>query len=417
MFTVEDNAKIGKYLCGLILAKYKNTRQFCKAYLEKQFNHSYTDKQLGNLSNRMSQMIKGEKSIQLSDLPIFCELLEVSCEEIITAGKRYQPISGHVTNYEIAFSNDKDKWEEYINRSDNLILNSDEYNKTVIDYALEFKNYDFLKYLTDKKYIWFVDDSNHDIKDHIYGFCAGTSIKRREISSRDFLGIDLKYHCEERGLRQKMIALAMENKDYNMLTALKAREIPFLYQKCRYPQPPTDVYDYYDERVIEEIVLSENEVLKYFTEEFEITDQFGIRQKFIYPYIGEVLERLIEVKSKNVEYVIRRITEHNKAIYNKLSAMINEAFEERKSRFNYSSRIKAPVESVVNDTMVFYDFNEDDGFLSYYYSKTKKGILKFCSNVICVHIKIGNPILDLLIDKLNESYDSVRNIQPDTSSY
>lgn len=50
-------------------------------------------------------------------------------------------------------------------REDKLFLNCDEYRKTVIDYALEFNNYKFIKYLLDEEYIWFVDNSKE-------GYCT-----------------------------------------------------------------------------------------------------------------------------------------------------------------------------------------------------------------------------------------------------
>ena len=42
------------------------------------------------------------------------------------------------------------------------ILNPDEYDKTAIDYALEAGNYPFLKYLTEKGYIWFVGEDKKE---------------------------------------------------------------------------------------------------------------------------------------------------------------------------------------------------------------------------------------------------------------
>ena len=213
MFEIEkDNAKIGKHLEKLILSKHKSIRKFCKKYLELS-RGNYDEKELDNMATRMSAITNGKKSIQFYDLPIFCKLLEVSCEEIITAGQHYEPISGHVTNYEIAFSKDRDKWEKYINRPDKLILNSDEYCKTVIDYALEFKNYDFLKYLMDKNYIWFVDNSERDCTQQANGFGAGTSIKKRKIYDVDSLDAELMNPEKENKLRQSLISLAIENRD------------------------------------------------------------------------------------------------------------------------------------------------------------------------------------------------------------
>lgn len=89
MFEIEnDNAKIGKHLEKLILLKYGKIRPFCRKYLELSIGN-YDEKELDNMATRMSAIIKGKKSIQFYDLPIFCKLLEVSCEEIITAGRHY----------------------------------------------------------------------------------------------------------------------------------------------------------------------------------------------------------------------------------------------------------------------------------------------------------------------------------------
>lgn len=400
MFEIEkDNAKIGKHLKKLILSKHKSIRQFCEKYLKcvnENDNYQVEVKELDNMATRMSAIIKGKKSIQFYDLPIFCKLLEVSCEEIITAGQHYEPISGHVTNYEIAFSKDRDKWEKYINRPDKLILNSDEYCKTVIDYALEFKNYDFLKYLMDKNYIWFVDNSKDDGKKYIlnraYRFGAGTSIEKRKFS--DTLDAELMNPIKENKLRQNLIALAIENRDIPMLDTLRAREIPALYETTIGFSTQTSCEDYYDDTVIEEIV-THNEVLDYFTDDIKIKNQFNNPQMFIYPYIGKVLERLIEIKSKNAEYVIRRITEHNQAVYEKLQSLINIAVE------------------ITNlDPMFHFDFNDDEGFLSYMIPGSKEDFVKFCANVIRTDIKSNDPTIEILLNKLNESYDSVRDIKP-----
>lgn len=418
MFQLEkNNEKIGAYLNKLIIAKYEKVRKFCIAYIKLSGLDWKDDSMIAKMQNRMSQIIKGNKAIQTYDLPIFCELLNVSCEEILSAGKHFVPISGHVTNYEIAFSKDKATWEKYINRDDKLILNPDEYNKTVIDYALQFKNYEFLKYLMDSNYIWFVDDSKRDCHEMALGFCAGTSIKRRKIGYQDTLGIELQYHSEERGLRQKMIALAMENNDFEMLTSLRAREVPALYQACSYMNPQTKCKDYYNENVIDEIVKASDKILGYFSEDFIITDHFGYTHRFIYPYMHELLKRLIENKNKYAEAILKRAIEHNNCILKKLSEMIDEAFELSKNSFSYGDDYKAPVEVVIKAAMNYYQFDADDGFLSYMFAKSKKDNPRFCANVVCVEAKSNDLLINSLIEELNRLYSAVRNIQPDISKY
>lgn len=418
MFKLQDNnQKVGNYLNSLIIQKYTKVRRFCIAYLQKAGNNKPSDEEIGKMQNRMSQIIKGNKAIQTYDLPIFCDLLGVSCEQILSAGKCFVPIAGHITNYEVAFSKSKKVWKEYLEREDKLFLNPDEYNKTVIDYAIEFKNYDLLKFLMVKKYIWFIDDSKHDCHERAFGFGAGTSIKRREIGCQDTLGTELEYHSEERGLRQKVIALAMANNDFETLTELKAREVPALYQLCAYNNPRINCYDYYNEDVIAEIVKSSDKVLGYFSEDFPITDQFGYEHWFMYPFMPQVLEQLIKSKSKYAEVLLRRAIEHNQKVYNKLSEMIAEAFELSKSYFNYSDRYKAPIENVIKSAMDYFQFEADDGFLSYMFARAKHDCPRFCANIIDVKAKSDDLLIGSLISQLNQSYESVRNIQPDTSGY
>lgn len=412
----EDKVKIGQYLKQLIEnSTYRNVRSFCKKYL-KLAKCDVTDDSIAKMQNRMSQILKGKKAIQTYDLPLFCELLSVSCEEILSAGKHYEPISGHITNYEIAFSHDKKLWDKYIKREDKLFLNPDEYNNTVIDYALKFKNYEFMKYLMDNNYIWFVDDSKYDCKDRIFGFGAGTSIKRREIGAQDSLLTDL-YNCEKHGLRQKMIALAMENNDFKMLTDLRAREIPSLYQLCLNPMYPTNCKDYCDKEVIQEISKSSDKVLGYFSEEFEIVDQFGNRHKFLYPFLSNVIDRMIQDKNKYTEVILRRAIQHNKQALNKLQSMANEAFELAKSDFNYLDNYKAPVEAIVERAMNYFYYHPDDSFISYFFSRKKGDCPKFCTNIIKATNESGDLLIDDLVKELNSSYYAVCNIKPDTSKY
>lgn len=420
MFKYEkDNKKIGAYIQKLIEKKYPSHRQFCKAYLVAE-GVEPNDEELRKLSNRLSQILKGNKAIQTYDLPYFTDLLCVSCEEILSCGKSFVPVSNHVTNYEIAFSKEPKIWEKYICREDKLILNPDEYNKTVIDYAIEFKNYAFIKYLLNKGYIWFVDDSKYDCSSRCFGFAAGTNIKRREIGSIDTkLDLELKYHCEERGLRQSVIAIAMENKDYDILDTLKAREIPALYQLCQYRvYSPTKCCDYYNEDVIEEVARSNDKTLAYFSDEFQIIQTLSkqeYRSTFIYPFLGDVIEKLIENKSKYAEPVIRKAIEHNEKVLGNLLPMLNEAACYIAE--NYPKGLEITSDIVKKDTMTFYYFFDNDGFVSFLSPLPKKDGKSpmLCSNVIRTKATSSDLLLDSLIKELNKSFEAVQNIETSIS--
>lgn len=409
MFKCENNnQKIGLYLKKLIDAKYPSRRQFCKAYL-LEAGIEVDDVELRKMSNRLSQMIKGKKAIQIYDLPFFTSLLEVSCEEILSCGKTFVPISGHITNYEVAFSKDRQVWQKYLDRPDKLILNYDEYNKTVIDYAIEFKNYDFIKFLIDEKYIWFVDDSKYDTSDRIFGYGAGTSIKRRPIGERDIaLEVELGYRTEKLGLRQKVIALAMENKDFKCLDTFKAREIPALNVLCIYGyNARIRCCDYYNDDVIEAIVQSNDKVFTYFSEEFHIADLKAKEHFFIYPFLNKVIERLVKYDNKKyAEVIIRKAIGHNKKVFNCLSAIIDDAI-------SYVQN-KCPEwmdQNVMSSIMSYFKFFEEDGFVSYWYTKKGEDCVKFYSNVVYCDIVSGDLLLDSLIEEMNEIFNSVKNIE------
>ena len=97
MFVLADNEKIGQYLADCIDERFESRRQFCKKYLEAK-GEQMDNGHMRNMSNRLSQILKGKKEIQLYDLPLFCRLLETSCEDILSAGKNHAPASMRLTN-------------------------------------------------------------------------------------------------------------------------------------------------------------------------------------------------------------------------------------------------------------------------------------------------------------------------------
>lgn len=68
----QDSAKIGRYLSDLIDQKYESKRKFCRAYLEAAKKEP-NNENLTNMANRLSQIIKGNKAIQIYDLPYFTD--------------------------------------------------------------------------------------------------------------------------------------------------------------------------------------------------------------------------------------------------------------------------------------------------------------------------------------------------------
>ena len=401
-----DNTRTGKHLSDLIKnSEYKNDRQFGIAYLKLRDGDANPD-DIQKMQNKICQIKKGNKGIQIEDLPIFSELLGVSIEDILSAGTALTPVLNRKTNYSIAFSKDPAEWESYIQRDDKLILNSDEYDKTAIDYALEAGNYAFLKYLTDKGYIWFVGD---DQKKNYFGFRTGTSIKRREVGFLDTLDSRMKNQDD---LRFKMIALAIRDKDFEMLNTLRAREIPLLYTispilhwtlKCKHLPSSANV-----EQMIESIAASENTAISYFLDEFKTeAESNGRRSTFVFPYAGRVLDKLIIGKriAEGKRFLEKAIV-HNKKVQKKLKKLVEKS-ETSCKEFNSG----LPNSSYYDDTYVKretwreYYFYADTGFVAYYMPFYTKNTTGFITNVINVTASSKDTEVQFLIDELNKTYN------------
>ncbi len=411
MFKI-DKKEISKYLTNLIKEKFPSARQFCIAYFELQYgkdDFDDRDSAIQNLQNRICQIEKGNKGIQIEDLPVFSDLLGVSIENILSAGTVCTPVSNRITNYSIAFSKNPDEWKNYIKRDDKLILNPDEYNKTVIDYALDAGNYPFLKYLMDNGYIWFVGSNN---REYGWSFGAGTNIKRREIGHVDTLDILLN-EKEQEGLRFKVITLAIRNKDFAILDTLHAREFPLLYRithfgnaDCNEPLPRNINIDTF----VKSITKCPYTVQSYFFEDFTIQSSLhNATNTFIFPYAGVVLDIMIAQKNKNVSRFLEKTIEHNKSVLKKLSTCINESTEVYKDYYdNFYKDTRFPVPHNENIVWDYYSFYPETGFVSFrnvIFDKNSP-VRGFITNVIQVSKTSPDPEIQILIDELNETYNT-----------
>lgn len=414
MFTV-DKVEIGRHIADLIdESSFKSARQFGIEYLRVRYG-SVDEDAIPNIQNRISQIINGKKWIQMEDLPIFANLLGVSIEDIVSAGTSSTPSSGRVTNYSIAHSDDPEAWDAYIRREDRLILNPDEYNKTVIDYALEAGNYAFLKFLMDKKHIWFVGDDKKQYHDSFGeygpGFGAGTDIKRRTVGYNDTLDTWLK---DKDDLRFKMMSLAIKNKDFDMLTTLHAREIPLLYTINHFltfnPREDKLPESKNTEQFVQNLASCSNTTLAYFFDPFTIESVIrDEKNTFIFPYAGTLLNQMIKRHEKSTSRFIEKATKWNKQVLSQLQAAINDSVTACKE---YYDPLKCP--DIYNDAFIRaealrdYYFYPNTGFVAFTNARfSKKAPIEgFITNIIHVTIKSSDPELQLLIDELNETYDA-----------
>lgn len=396
MFQLEENnRKIGGYIRHLVNKKYDSERKFCKAYLRLR-GISTDDDETRKMQNRFSQIFNGKKAIQTYDLPIVTELLEVSCEEILSAGKSYVPVSSHITNYDIAFSKDPKVWQSYIDREDKLILNYDEYGKSVLDYAFKFGNYGFLKYLTDNEYIKFRNTADTGFR---YNFGATTTIKRRDISHTDWLEAEIGYSNK---LRMNMLTLAMQNKDFDVLDMLRARETPMLHFAAVYSTKPQETEMYDCSSIVESIADAPNEIIDYYLTEYSVSrEESTMSSCFLYQHLGDVIVAMIKSRDSRVIRVIEKATQHNKKIFSLIRDIYDDAANGIMKQLNCSKTEAA------GRVAKFNCFYENCDVVRVFCQGTKKSIV---ANIIHVDIKAGDAEITKHLLSLNNSYKNVRGI-------
>ena len=386
MFELKSNQEIGSYFAKLMDEKYKNTSDFCRAYMEE-LGENVNDKVLlQKKRNKMTAIRNGNQSIVLTDLPYFTKLLDVSCEEILSAGEVRSYNENHMTNYKLASSHNEKLWQSYVNSEAEFLLNPDEYDKTILDYAFEFKNYGLLKYLVDNEYIWFVEQNPGERCG--IGFGGGTSIKRRPLGSPKIMESRL---TEDDSLRRKMIVLAIENNDIDTLDEFRAREIPLMYHKLR----GAELSVYYDEDLIETASRADKSVLDYFSE--TITIKPTHRQapfQCMYPFIGAMIEKLIEHNNPYADTVLKRCIKHNKNTFDKVNELRFRRYGEGKNAYS----------------MFKLHFYQDNNVVEAYDMKQNDFIV---TNII----RMNKDLDSESIKELNSYYDKILDMAREEGNY
>ena len=413
MFKVKSNEEIGAYLKNIIDEKYESVRKFCKEFLlETDVEQSHEN--IGKMQNKISQILKGKKGVQTYDLPIFCKLLDKSCEAILSAGEVFVPEVNRMTNYLIAFSKDENEWKKFIEREDKLILNPDEYGKNAIDYALEFKNHAFIRFLIDEGYITLILQEKAGVTMGDYVFGVKTSIKSRNIN----LGCNIDYYLlsqlNSTELRQAIIELALEYKDIELLSRINARETPELYIGGAFRKVEPCEY-------IDSLSKADDKILEYFTDEFDINvpiyredrNDF-ITRTVIFPSVAELAKKLISNKSDFAKMALEKISRHNANVYYQLKDCIDESIKKNHEKFTYERTEK----EIYNDEIYgidlatnVFNFCEENGFIHMMSDRTLGN--NVFTNIIKLDFNSGDEKIDKLIEEVNQYYKKVVNIRED----
>ncbi len=406
MFELKTNEEIGVYLKKLILSKYPSCRQFCVAYIDLTLDffddpQDLRSDEIRKLTNRLSQILKGKKSIQTYDLPIFSELLDVSCEQMLSAGAVCKPITNRRTNYSIAFSTDERDWLEYINREDCIASYADEFGKTVVDYAIEFKNYGFIKFLIENGYITLVSDDKGYAD---FNFGADTTLKLRPYEAKTFEN-EL---YDNKILRTQIISLALENNDYAVLAEMRAREFPPQLSMTTMLSTNIRFDDYYDEGYIEAILHSKSRAIQYFCEEYYVKSRWQNGEfLWMFPFMDKLIIKAVQENSSKAKTFLEAAIKHNEETYNDLKKTILFVAKTAKENIHRNRGFQDVIADVLRD----YHISEEKNVISFSPYWLRGDVKAISTNIICAYVKSKKPEIQALIDRLNQLYSQIINIQ------
>lgn len=406
MFRTATNEEIGKYLFKLIdekSDKFKSGRDFCKQYLLLENGEQPSDDEIQKQANRLSGIKSGKYGLQIQDLGYYTELLEITCEELLSAGKSKPAFPDRYSNYTFAHSTDRGYWERYINNDDKLFLNADEYGKTILDYAFECENYGLIKFLTENNYITIVD--NDSTKDYVMTFMPPD--KAMKYMSRNANKLNDEIINNDK-IRTTVVALAIKKNDKYFLTKLRAREIPALYSVCEYGfSTQFDNFESsYNDKLTNAVANADKEILGYFSEPFSIKSEHS-EGVFIYPFLGRLLDKMISENNKNTVYVLERTLDYNSNVLNELSEKIAQSYIMYKKYCDDKEAFSGAVKYFdMNDNGVFTFMNYDPSDTS--------NLIKMKSNVIHISKKSKDEKINELISKINKIYFAIKNQSKDS---
>lgn len=406
MFRTATNEEIGKYLFKLIdekSDKFKSGRDFCKQYLFLEKGEQPSDDEIQKQANRLSGIKSGKYGLQIQDLGYYTELLEITCEELLSAGKSKPAFPDRYSNYTFAHSTDRGYWERYINNDDKLFLNADEYDKTILDYAFECENYGLIKFLTENNYITIVD--NESTKDYVMTFMPPD--KAMKYMSRNANKLNDEIINNDK-IRTTVVALAIKKNDKYFLTKLRAREIPALYSVCEYGfSTQFDNFESsYNDKLTNAVANADKEILGYFSEPFSIKSEHS-EGVFIYPFLGRLLDKMISENNKNTVYVLERTLDYNSNVLNELSEKIAQSYIMYKKYCDDKEAFSGAVKYFdMNDNGVFTFMNYDPSDTS--------NLIKMKSNVIHISKKSKDEKINELISKINKIYFAIKNQSKDS---
>lgn len=204
------------------------------------------------IKDNVSKWIRGERYPGTEYIYYLSQVLEISVEEILVAGEVCDKYDDRPFSlYAVAKSGNVDQLEKLMNTytpSETCVgSNYDEYDKTILDYIIEFERLDLLKYLVDKGCLTFYDT---------------------QVSTSIYIG----GQCSSEEMFKKIVSLAVKYDDLEVLKKTLKRTRPIFITENSSDESHFSASEYrkgyvLSKQVIENI-LDAKQILEYLIEPF-----------------------------------------------------------------------------------------------------------------------------------------------------
>ena len=411
MFQLESNEKIGSYIGELIQQKGWTDREFCRQYVKIVGNQESFEDDVNRLANRVSQIKKGTKSIQIYDLPIVTILLGVTCEQLLSAGNVEVKDRLHLTNYQIASTKDPKVWEMFFNDEYSPVGNLDEYNKSIIDYALEFHNYELIQYVINKGYITFTE--NYDCPTDVSYFAHTTLVKENMFYRNDIRNQILNSH----NLYNRIVCEAIKHADVEILRNMHANACETLNQLSPIGLCPYTFHDCIESEVLEQLLQADSKVLDYYLEDIKIVNKYTkktYRSKVMSPYVYDLVNLMVKKNHPYTKEALRIVYQHQQWVYTKFKKMVQELNRKHIEEFDklydssiYSEQfIEQKHKEIEHEEIYDLRYYKGTHCIQSYDFVYRIGMV---SNIIHIDTTSQEEAIQTLIEKINERYEFFMN--------
>lgn len=159
---IKSKKEVGEYIKQQLSIQNLRQAQLADRMLElipeddeDEFSDANTRKR--RLTDNISKWIRGDMYPGSKYLFYLSQVLKVTIENILTAGESNEKYDDRVTLYSMAKCKDIYLIDKFMEQDEEVFINYDEFDKTLIDYVIEFKNIELIKYFFDKEIISFND--------------------------------------------------------------------------------------------------------------------------------------------------------------------------------------------------------------------------------------------------------------------